>query len=64
MLSRLLALLPVLIDEMDNPVCCTYGPAPNMAFLICTDGRILEQQHWYQPQQMEAAIAKYVEDNN
>jgi hypothetical protein len=55
---------PVLIDEMDNPVWCTYGPAPNMAYLIGTDGRILEKQQWYQPQQMEAAIIKYVEDNN
>ena len=50
---------PVLIDEIDNPVWCTYGPAPNTAYLIGTDGKILEKQHWYQPQQMEAAIIKY-----
>ena len=50
--------VPVLIDEMDNPVWCTYGPSPNSAYLIGTDGTIIEKQGWYQPRQMEAAITK------
>lgn len=50
----------VLVDEMDNPVGCTYGPAPNNAYLIGTDGTIMEKQGWYQPEQMEAAIVKYL----
>jgi hypothetical protein len=50
----------VLIDEMDNAVWCTYGPAPNSAYLIGTDGRIVEKQGWYEPQAMETAIKDYL----
>ena len=39
----------VLVDEMDNPVWCTYGPMPNCAYLIGTDGTIHEKESWYQP---------------
>ena len=52
--------VPVLVDEMDNPVWCTYGPAPDIAYLIGTDGRIIEKQGWYQPQLMETAIVDYL----
>jgi hypothetical protein len=45
---------------MDNPLWCTYGPAPNIAYLIGTNGIIAEKQGWYQPQLMEAAIGKYL----
>ena len=56
MADELKITVPVLIDEMDNPVWCTYGPAPNSAYLINTDGKVLEKQGWYQPRLMEAAI--------
>lgn len=52
--------VPVLVDEMDNPVWCTYGPAPDIAYLIGTNGRIVGKQGWYQPQLMEAAILDYL----
>ena len=52
--------VPVLVDEVDNPVWCTYGPAPDIAYLIGTDGRIVEKQGWYQPQLMETAIIDYL----
>ena len=52
--------VPVLVDEMDNPVWCTYGPAPDIAYLIGTGGRIVEKQGWYQPRLMEAAIIDYL----
>jgi hypothetical protein len=48
--------IPVLVDEMNNPVWCTYGPLPNCAYLISTDGTVLERETWYQPAKMEAAI--------
>jgi len=60
MVQELAITVPVLVDEMDNPVWCTYGPAPDIAYLIGSDGRIVEKQGWYQPQQMEAAIEKYL----
>ncbi len=52
--------VPVLVDEMDNPLWCTYGPAPNIAYLIATDGTIVEKQGWYQPQEMEVTIIEYL----
>ena len=56
--------LPVLIDEMDNPVWCTYGPAPNIAYFIGSDGIILEKQGWYEPQRMERIIQERLARNN
>ena len=57
--------VPVLVDEIDNPIWCTYGPAPNIAYLIGTDGRIVEKQGWYNPEKMEVAIADYLaKDDN
>ncbi len=53
--------IPVLIDEMDNPVWCTYGPAPNIAYLIDTDGKIVAKQGWYKPELMKTAIEEYLD---
>ena len=60
MVQELGITVPILIDEMDNPVWCTYGPAPNSAYLIDIEGSIVEKQGWYQPQLMEAAIETYL----
>ena len=60
MVQELAISVPILVDEMDNPVWCTYGPAPNSAYLIGSDGRVVEKQGWYQPKQMEFAIERYL----
>lgn len=60
MVSELGIMVPVLIDEFDNPVWCTYGPAPNIAYLVDREGTIIEKQGWYDPQRMENAISKIV----
>jgi|GEM_PF-815760 len=52
--------VPVLVDEMDNAVWCTYGPAPGMAYLIGLDGTIHAKQGWYDPRFMGDAIAGYL----
>jgi len=52
--------IPVLVDEMDNPIWCTYGQAPNIAYLIQTDGRIIVKQDWYDPEKMEEFIRAHV----
>jgi len=52
---------PVLVDEMDNPVWCTYGPAPNIAYLIGTDGTVITRQDWFDPALMESAILGYLD---
>ena len=51
----------LLVDEMDpearnNPLWCSYGPAPNSGYLIGRDG-ILEAVHrWLAVADMETAI--------
>ena len=47
----------LLVDGMDNAVWCTYGPAPNAAYLIGQDGTILTRQGWYDPPAMADAVA-------
>jgi hypothetical protein len=48
--------VPVLVDQIDNPLWCTYGPAPNNAYLIGKDGKVVFKQQWYDPEQMAAAL--------
>jgi hypothetical protein len=52
--------MPVLVDGIDNPLWCTYGRRPNMAYLIGMDGRIVLQQNWNDPEEMEAVIQEYL----
>jgi len=52
--------VPILVDEMDNPIWCTYGQAPNIAYLIKTDGRIILKQEWYDPDKMEEFIQAFI----
>jgi hypothetical protein len=54
--------MPVLVDDIDNPLWCTYGRRPNMAYLIGTDGRIVLQQDWNDPGEMDDAIQDYLEE--
>ena len=49
-------LATLLVDRMDNAVWATYGPAPNIAYLIGMDGRVLLKQPWYDPKGMEEAV--------
>ena len=52
--------LPVLVDGMDNAVWCAYGGAPNNAYFIGKDGKILAKHGWYQPDGMELTITGYL----
>lgn len=56
--------LPVIVDEMDNAVWCTYGPASNMAYLMNMEGTILAKQLYYDPEKMATAIEKYLQSNS
>ncbi len=51
----------LLVDDLspgalNNPVWCTYGPAPNSAFLIRQDGIVDTVQLWFLARGMEDAI--------
>jgi len=50
--------VPVLVDDFDNPVWFTYGPAPNIAYLINKDGTVILRQSWYDALKMEESIIK------
>lgn len=52
--------MPMLVDEMDNPLWCTYGRLPNNAFLIGMDGRIVTRQDWNDARGLERAIKDYL----
>jgi len=52
----------LLVDEIDNPVWCTYGPAPNIAYLIGTNGKIIAKQGWYDPKLFEQELLAYMEE--
>jgi hypothetical protein len=47
---------PLVIDNVDNAIWCTYGPASNIAYLIDSDGTILFKQIYYDPTGMEKSI--------
>jgi hypothetical protein len=51
----------MLVDDLtpavrDNPLWCTYGPAPNSAYLIDRNGVIRVVQKWVDPPALRAAI--------
>lgn len=50
--------VPILVDKMNNVVWQTYGPAPNLAYLIGTDKKVIVAQEWYSAREMESAIAQ------
>ena len=56
----------MLLDDLtpmalNNPMWCTYGPAPNCAFLIGQDGRFIEAQQWLDMGAMKAALDNLLE---
>jgi hypothetical protein len=55
---------PMVIDAMDNKTWKAYGSAPNAAYLVGTDGKIVEQQGWFDPQKMKSSISKYLEQHS
>ena len=57
----------LLVDDLDNdgrtnPVWCTYGPAPNAAYLIRQDGGIQEARRWMNPHSLREVIDEMLSD--
>lgn len=51
----------MLVDDLtpetrDNPLWCSYGPAPNSAYLIGQDGELQVVQRWVSVDAMRLAI--------
>ena len=54
--------MPVLVDEMDNPLWCTYGRMPNNAYFIGMDGRVILRQAWNDVSEIEEAILRHLSE--
>ena len=54
--------VPVVVDKMDNAVWKAYGGAPNSAYLVGRNGKIIEQEGWFDPARMRAAIERALHD--
>jgi len=48
----------VVVDKMDNAVWKAYGGAPNSACLVGRDGKVIEEEGWFEPAKMRAAIKR------
>ena len=53
--------MPLVVDDIENAIWCTYGPASNIAYLIDTDGTILAKQPYYAPDEMDVVIQEFLE---
>lgn len=51
----------ILVDPMDNAAWETFGRAPNSGFLIRAGGEVVEQEKWFNPTKMRAAINKLLD---
>jgi hypothetical protein len=48
--------MPVIIDNMENGTWKAYGSAPNSAYLIGQDGKVIEQEGWFEAAKMRETI--------
>jgi hypothetical protein len=58
--QKLKLTLPVVVDSLDNTAWAAYGSAPNSACLVGQDGKVVEQQGWFDPARMRAAIEAHL----
>jgi hypothetical protein len=59
--SQLLLIDDLAPGALNNPVWCTYGPAPNAAFLIAQDGIIYAAHDWLDVPSMQGSIDALLE---
>ena len=52
--------VPVVVDKMDNSIWKKYGPAPNLAYLIGMDKKVVTAHEWYDAGRLEKMIAEYL----
>lgn len=50
----------ILVDELNNPVWQIYGQVPNLAYLIGSNGEVLEAQAQYDVRTMDDAIRSHL----
>ena len=50
------------LDDLVNPVWCTYGTAPNSTYVIGQDGVIRFAENWTDPEHVETALRELLEE--
>ena len=50
--------VPLVVDTMENAVWKAYGSAPNCAYVIGRDGKIVDAEPWMEPEQLRKAITQ------
>ncbi len=58
--TRLSVISTILIDEMDNRVWKAYGSAPNCAYVIGKDGKIVVRNAWADASSIEKTLRKLI----
>jgi hypothetical protein len=58
--QKLKLTVPVVVDSFDNTAWAAYGSAPNSACLVGRDGKVVEQEGWFDPAKMRAAIEAHL----
>lgn len=56
--------VPIVVDELNNPVWKAYGAAPNAAYLIGTDGKVVMRHGWFHPPTFERSVADHLADES
>ena len=51
---------PVYVADIENRVAQQLGTGPNTGLLIGVDGKLQAKIGWYEPEEMQAAIARYI----
>ncbi len=52
--------IPVVVDKMDNTVWEKFGPAPNLAYFIGMDKKVVTAHEWYNVSKLETTIKNYI----
>jgi len=52
--------VPIAVDQLDNAVWKAYGAAPNAAYLIATDGKVVIRHGWFHPPTFERSIVRHL----
>ena len=47
-----------------NSIGCSYGPAPNAAYLMDRTGTLRVVQVWFSPSEMRDAIGAFLNENS
>ncbi len=60
--EQLEIVLPMVVDSFDNAVWQAYGRAPSPAFVLDSQGQVVESMVWIDPKRIRRALNKLLND--